>query len=249
MRGYKFYHGGFNITLIDSPGFDDAEKPNVQVLGEIAEWLQDSYKQNTKLSGIINMHRINDERMTVSARRNLHILRKLCGEPPLSNIALVTSFWDQVSPEVGMQREQELKASPEFWGTMVEKGSRISRFTDRESALSIILSLANNTPLPLCIQQEMVDQGKLLIDTEAGIAVNEELDGLERRQRDQLKMLEREFEDARKAHDLDWEEELRMKRQRIYEQLDRLRMERQMLREERGFQERQSMGEFDTLGK
>jgi len=117
------------------------------------------------------MHRIGDRWMPGSILERLHMLRNLCGEQPFTKVALVTSFWDHVLREEGEQREQELKTNPEFWGWMVEKGSRIARFEDRKSALSTVLSLANNTPLPLHIQHEMSVEGKPLIDTEAGIAV------------------------------------------------------------------------------
>jgi hypothetical protein len=247
LRGYKFYFGGFNIMLVDSPGFNDTYKSETQVLKEIAEWLGDSYEKQTKLSGIIYMHPIKSERMEGSAMRNLRMFRELCGEEPLKNVILVTSFWDQVLRDVGEQREQELKRTPHFWGGMVDKGSRIARFEGRDSALSIVLSLANQRPLALSIQQEMVEEGKPLIETAAGIAVNEELARLEALHRQQRDELQREYQEALKAHDQEMQEVLRKERQRMDEKLDGLRRQQELLREQRRVQQRQWHDQFEKL--
>jgi hypothetical protein len=193
------------------------------------------------------MHPIKSERMEGSAMRNLRMFRELCGEEPLKNVILVTSFWDQVSREVGERRERELERTPDFWGRMVDKGSRIARFEGRDSALSIVLSLANQRPLALSIQQEMVEQGKPLIETAAGIAVNEELARLEALHRQQREELQREYQEALKAHDQEMQEVLRRERQRMDEKLDGLRRQQELLREQRRVQQRQWHDQFEKL--
>lgn len=233
--------------LVDSPGFNDTYKSETQVLKEIAEWLGDSYEKKTKLSGIIYMHPIKSERMEGSAMRHLRMFRELCGEEPLRNVILVTSFWDQVSRDVGERREQELQRTPDFWGRMVDKGSRVARFEGRDSALSIVLRLANQNPLPLSIQQEMIEQGKPLIETAAGIAVNEELVRLEALHRKQREELQREYQEALKAHDQEMQEVLRRERQRMDEKLDGLRRQQEILREQRRVQQRQWHDQFEKL--
>jgi len=247
LRGYPFYFGGFNIMLVDSPGFNDTYKTETQVLKEIAEWLEDTYEKETKLSGIIYIHPIKNERMEGSAMRNLKMFRELCGTNPLRNVVLVTSFWDQVERAVGERREAELKETPDFWGAMIEKGSRISRFRGRDSALSIVLELASQTPLPLSIQQEMVEQGKPLIETAAGIVVNEELARLEASHRKEREDLQREYQEALKAHDQEMQEVLKRERQRMDDKLERLHRQQELLREQRRVQQRQWHEQFESL--
>lgn len=233
--------------LVDSPGFNDTYKSETQVLKEIAEWLGDSYEKKTKLSGIIYIHPIKNERMEGSAMRNLKMFRELCGESPLRNVVLVTSFWDQVERAVGERREVELKKTPNFWGRMIEKGSRVARFHGRDSALSIVLGLANQTPLPLSIQQEMVEQGKPLIETAAGIVVNEELARLEALHRQQREELQREYQEALKVHDQEMQEVLKRERQRMDDKLESLRRQQELLREQRRVQQRQWHDQFEKL--
>jgi hypothetical protein len=51
------------VYLIDTPGFDDTNRSDTEVLKEIARWLVASYKGKILLNGIIYLHRITDIRM------------------------------------------------------------------------------------------------------------------------------------------------------------------------------------------
>lgn len=168
MKGYTFHYKGHNVNLIDTPGFDDTHKSETEVLTSIATWLEESYGNHEKLNGVIYLHSINKPRMEGSALRNLRLFRQLCGESPLKNVVLGTTFWGAVNEEAGKSREKELRQRPEFWGQMVERGSHMMRVTDRASALEIVDYLMPMIPVPLEIQKEMVDQEKHLIDTAAG---------------------------------------------------------------------------------
>lgn len=69
---------------------------------------------------------------------NMKMFRELCGTEPLKNVILATSFWGKVDQATKEMRERELDTTPEFWRSMIRKGSRTARFTDRASALSMI---------------------------------------------------------------------------------------------------------------
>lgn len=115
------------VYLIDTPGFDDTNRSDNEVLSELASWLTASYKASIKLSGIIYLHRITDVRMQGSAKKNLFMFKKLCGPDALSNVILATTMWEQVTEDVGVAREKELMSTPDFWGWMVGKGSQVYR--------------------------------------------------------------------------------------------------------------------------
>ncbi|OCH83803.1 hypothetical protein OBBRIDRAFT_742684, partial [Obba rivulosa] len=68
-----------NVTLIDTPGFDDTTKSDTDILKMIAVYLSTTYENGYKLSGVIYIHRISDFRMTGVSRRNFTMFRKLCG--------------------------------------------------------------------------------------------------------------------------------------------------------------------------
>ncbi|KAF3808313.1 hypothetical protein GCG54_00006934 [Colletotrichum gloeosporioides] len=94
---------GHDVTLVDTPGFDDSERSDTEILELIANWLGSSYKDNTLLSGIVYLHRISD----------------LCGTENLSKVCLLTTMWDKVTPEFGEAKERELKSPDGFWGLMI----------------------------------------------------------------------------------------------------------------------------------
>ena len=162
---------------MDTPGFDDTDRSDTEVLREIASWLTASYSSSIKLHGIIYLHRITDPRMQGSGMRNLHMFKKLCGDQNLSNVVMATCQWERVLEVDGIERERQLKETKNFWGYMIERGSQVHRhYNTRESALGLIDSLVGGTTsrpkIVLDIQAQMVDQGKDLASTGAGQAID-----------------------------------------------------------------------------
>ncbi len=193
IQVYTFTHNGRTIHLIDTPGFDDTYRSDSEVLRDLAFFLTSSYDSGLRLTGIIYLHPITATRMFGSALKNLRTFRKLCGSESLSSVVMATTMWENESPEVGHQREADLKMTAEWWGGMIGQGSQVMRHSnDHNSAINIISSLVNrNTTTVLGLQKEMVDEKKSLQDTEAGREVESEL--AKERQR-----FERQLEDTRK---------------------------------------------------
>ena len=133
------------VYLVDTPGFDDTNRSDTEVLREIATWLTDSYTANIKLNGIIYLHRISDVRMQGSAKKNLFMFKKLCGPNALRHVILATTMWDRVSEVEGRAREQELTSTDDFWGWMVSQGSRVCRHSGRRSMRNNYSLLANSS--------------------------------------------------------------------------------------------------------
>ena len=215
------------------------------MLKDIAEWLKDSYQAQQKLSGVIYMHPIKNERMEGSALRNLKMFRELCGDEPMKNVVLVTSFWDQVQTVTAKKREDELRITPEFWGRMIRKGSRMRRFEGRESALDIIMSIVNQNPIALSIQHEMVEENKELVQTAAGIAVNEELARLEAKHSKDLEEVKREHQEAMEMRDKELQEELQLQREKLEEEIEKVQRQQRMLREQRRQDQRRLQQDID----
>jgi hypothetical protein len=133
-----------------------------------------SYKERVVLAGVIYMHRISDIRMTGTSRRNFRIFRKLCGEDALKNVVIATTMWGKVDMEEGETRERDLHG---FFKDALEKGTKMVRHErpDLHSAREILRLIIGNHPLPLLIQQELVDQKIPLAETSAGEEVHREL--------------------------------------------------------------------------
>lgn len=174
------YNESTTVYLVDTPGFDDTNRTDTEVLRTLANWLTDSYVKQVKLNGMIYLHRITDPKMQGAAKRNLFMFQKLCGKDALKNIVLATTMWELVDPTIGDRREKQLTDNPDFWGWMHEKGSQIVRHQNsRESARRIVdIFASHNTTkqkVDLGIQKEMVRDGKTLNETTAGIELDKEL--------------------------------------------------------------------------
>jgi len=185
---------GVDVSLVDTPGFDDTNKTDTEILELVSEWMARTYEAGLKLKGIIYLHRISDVRMQGSALRNLNMFRKLCGDQCFTNVILMTSRWDSVPPEIGAAREKELAET--FWKPMLTKGSRMSRYVTDEDGKNAINSLLGLPPVVLTIQREIVDEHKDLIDTGAGSELSRELATLKKRYEKQLQELKESMEEA-----------------------------------------------------
>ena len=109
------------LFLVDTPGFDDTYRSDTDILGELANWLNNSYAENIRLTGIIYLHRISDTRLRQTAMKNLKMFKALCGEDGLPSVVLATTLWTNVSPADGVMRETELRENPNMWKKMIER--------------------------------------------------------------------------------------------------------------------------------
>lgn len=121
VRPYGFlYHTGQRVFLLDTPGFDDTNRSDTDVLKTISGDLARMYSKDIKLSGIIYLHRITDVRFSGSAQKNLSVFKKLCGDDFYPNVVLATTIWENLSnpglsTTVGDRRENELLETSEWW--------------------------------------------------------------------------------------------------------------------------------------
>jgi hypothetical protein len=155
--------------LIDTPGFNDTFLDDAAILAQLSAFMESTYRAKVKLTAIIYLHPIVNDRLEGSALSNLSMFRKLCGPKFYPNIVLATTFWSRVSQSLGSQREAQLRENAEFWGSMLKRGSQIVRLPDdREESIALLLSLAGKAKAALQIQEELVDRQLLLSQTEAG---------------------------------------------------------------------------------
>lgn len=193
------YAPGTSFYLVDTPGFNDTSRTDKEVLQNITEWLGTTYEQGVKLNGIVYFHPISDRRMTGSARKNLIMFSKLCGEGALSKVILATTMWENVDRADGELREKQLTETRDFWGFMCEKGSRILRhYNNKESAMKILKIFADDKTqkVTLDVQRELVERNKTLDETRVGKELDSAFAAEREKRKQELKKLE---EDVKKA--------------------------------------------------
>lgn len=188
------------VILVDTPGFNDSTRSDTEILGVLADWMQESYSDNLLLSGIIYLHCISDTRMTDTSIQNLRMFRKLCGDKNLQHVILATTKWGITPEGDALRREEELKSANGFWAPMIAGRSLIRRFENtKESARALVEEILHlgQEPFVPKIQEEVVS-GMKLLDTEAGAYLNKALLELSEKHEKEKKALKEKMELAQK---------------------------------------------------
>ncbi|KAF9461785.1 P-loop containing nucleoside triphosphate hydrolase protein [Collybia nuda] len=217
---------GHDVTLIDTPGFNDTTESDTTILKRISECLIKQYADGVKLAGVIYIHRITDVRMGGISTRNFKMFRSLCGETTLKNVIIVTNMWGEVHPEIGEARETELANDELFFKPVLDKHARMARHNNTiASAQSIIGLFSGNEPKALQVQTDIVDEGKDISQSAAAQILNQELIEQARQQEEEKKRVQEELEatmrqqaEERKAHE-------EAEQQRMREEMERAEAE------------------------
>jgi DNA-binding helix-hairpin-helix protein with protein kinase domain len=126
-----------------------------------------------KLGGVIYLHDITQTRMLGTTRRNLDMFQKLVGKDALKCVVLATTKWSLVDAKIGTERQKQLK--DQFWKRMVDAGSQIIRVGKDAASLEVVNGILGRINVKqsdvnesLAIQDEVINMGKFIPETEAG---------------------------------------------------------------------------------
>lgn len=156
-----------DIIFVDTPGFDDTTRSDSEILESISETLVGQYELGYLLRGIIFVHQISERRLKGSDVKNLELFQKICGDLALKNVVLVTSGWDEIDEDRGMERERQYRE--DIWSSMIRKGSKMMRFYGTEDSAGVIASyLLEQSNVMLQLQKEVLVEHKRLDETSAG---------------------------------------------------------------------------------
>jgi hypothetical protein len=117
------------IHLIDTPGFDDSNRLDVEVLQEIVFWLTHAYDNAFFLDGLLYLHNINAPRFEGAHRRGFDIFKALCGEQNYKCVYLASTFWDEAKSRgdsdfaKAFKRHDQLQ--DEFWEPLISGGAQM----------------------------------------------------------------------------------------------------------------------------
>ncbi|KZT01502.1 P-loop containing nucleoside triphosphate hydrolase protein [Laetiporus sulphureus 93-53] len=228
---------GANVTLIDTPGFDDTSKSQAEILKDIAHFLEKMYERGRKLSGMIYLHRISDNRVGGIARENFRLFTKICGRGAMKNVLIATTMWEEVSEEVGASREQELESKATFFKDAISQGARMKRHhNNASSALDIMRYFIDRSPEVLQMQHELVDEHKKVPETAAGLELKLGLEQQEVKHTAAMQRLRQELEsviEQRDTHHRQELSEIQEEYRKMEQRLANVQDEMRRLREER----------------
>jgi hypothetical protein len=152
------------------------------------------------------------------------MFRQLCGDSTLKNVVLVTNMWGRVEKDVGEAHEKEL--AEVYFRPALEKDAQLARHHNTtQSAHEILRRIMKNDPAPLLIQRELVDEGKDIKQTSAGVAVNEELNKAMKRHEAEMNALREDMRQALEEKDEWMRKELEKEASKLKVQMDRVRMD------------------------
>ena len=180
------------------------------------------YSEGTTLTGILYFHRITDNRMSGTPHRNLRMFGELCGDKAASKVILVTTMWDKMSGDLAPKakaREEELKSR--YWINMIHLGARTQRFENtKKSALGIVseLLLEGVSEQAVLLQEELVDLGRELNETQAGKALYSQLQTALSQQKETIQALQMQVKERNNPQ---LEAELDTELKRIQAELDK----------------------------
>lgn len=236
-RTEPFKVDGQDVVLFDTPGFDDTELSDTDILKLITAFLTSTYKLGYKLTGIIYLHRISDIRVGGISRRTFQILRGLCGQETLSNVLIVTNMWSDPPSAKQSRHEKQLRENSKFFQPAIAAGARMVRRPrkDSKSAHDIIRMLLDKQPVVMRVQRQMVDNGEGFHSTDAAMVLGEELAKMEEKHRKEIEEVKEELRQAREQNDVQAQLELREFLEQAIAQSARLAKEIESLRE--GFEQ------------
>ncbi|SCO28027.1 uncharacterized protein FFNC_00088 [Fusarium fujikuroi] len=216
MGVFQYTRHGQRIFLVDTPGFNDTTRSDIDTLEILATYLGASYANGVRVSGVIMLYPITNNRMAGSNLRSLKILKAISGFASYNSLAVVTTMWPEspnsVAKDILEEREHELLSNQDFFGDFVAKGATAFRHYEigysrggsgRRVVDTLVQQLRGHSPRVLQLQREVVDEKKNLGETAAGIAAAEYLFKARLEQDNQLIQLDAELE--RTPSDLDKE--------------------------------------------
>jgi hypothetical protein len=247
VQPFEFMHGDKRYSIVDTPGFNDTDRSDNDVLKDLADWLLESMQRGKKISGIIYLHRISDTKMEGSAVRNLRMFRKLCGKDFMKNVVLGTTFWDKVGEEQGADREKELLETDDFFKEMKSQGCHVVRISgERNEDLALLDRFAGQPPMVMQIQRELFG-GKMLEETAAASAVNQELAEIQRQNLVMLRDVEHQVKDKMHRSALEKVLGMHIQRKAFEETMEELGSKQDEVRKEIEKQERKDEARMEFL--
>jgi myosin heavy subunit len=222
---YTFTYRDLRVHLIDTPGFDDTDRKDTEVLRDIAGWL--------------------------GTKKNLHMFQKLCGPDCLKNIFLATTFWDIVDETDGNEREQELIQTEQFWGYMWKNGSTVIRHNNsRQSAMAIIDAVIRaRKRVTLVIQREMVKEGRDLDETSAGRQLNEDINKERQKHKREMKELQEEMQRAMQEQNQEAAQQIAQLQDELARKLEQGRAAQERLKADLETLQQEREAEFERIQK
>jgi len=131
------------IVLVDTPGFDDDARSDVEILRDIAEWLgkEGHITKERPLDGLILLHPATHTAVSGNERKRARLLEKILGDDAYSRVVIATTMWENLGPDdsMGIFGGRDRVGKNGVWDSFHRKGATITKHDNTpESAHRII---------------------------------------------------------------------------------------------------------------
>jgi len=135
---------GHSIVLLDTPGFDDELRSDVNILRDVGKWMANRGDLVGRLvDGLILLHPLTVQRIWDAERKQVALLQKLLGENSHERIIIATTMGEQIKPEMNAERLE--RRQPEQWRGLIGGAIIMSHQNNQESAHRIIRKIIEMT--------------------------------------------------------------------------------------------------------
>lgn len=199
---HSFEHNGQTVHLVDTPGFNDSGRSELDVFKEIVFWLSSAHSSGILLNGILYLHSVADPRWAGSCAKSVVLLKAFCGPENFASVVIATTHWSSVTTDVGNSRHHELSEGQEMFASLKDAGAVICYHSaKRSSALRIVNNLMKLPKCTLAVQREMDGADKKLSDTQAGQQIialwGEEMSANEKKIAQQIQLQLNDYDEQR----------------------------------------------------
>ncbi|KAF4633376.1 hypothetical protein G7Y89_g4746 [Cudoniella acicularis] len=108
-------HTGRQVRLIDTPGFDDDEMSDADLLKIIADFLGTPQVKGMTPAGTILLQPVTGNRVGGNEERRTRIIEKALGAPAMQNVVLATTQWSKVANKKEAQAQVEERERDETY--------------------------------------------------------------------------------------------------------------------------------------
>ncbi|KAK0623879.1 P-loop containing nucleoside triphosphate hydrolase protein [Immersiella caudata] len=146
----EFPLGDRNVILIDTPGFDDDLRSDVEILRDIADWLgKEGYiTKDRPLDGLILLHPATHTVISRNERKRSRLLEKILGENAYSRVVIATTMWENIGPDCFTRSHSRRVGATGPWTNFCKKGATIIKHdnstTSAHDIIQLIISNASN---------------------------------------------------------------------------------------------------------
>jgi len=179
---------GRTVALIDTPGFDDTARSDMEILADLGKWLvTQGFVKNQRLDGLILLHPVTEQRVgSDTEKRRTRLIQKILGKDAFKRVVIATTMWGLYDEEHHAALDNLMgfrQGEGGVWGEFCKGGATIVRhYNTAESAHGIIRSIMAKSDEAkegeTLLQKELASKsgGGLFTDTTAGKELRHQLE-------------------------------------------------------------------------